>query len=101
LNTQNIALADTIFEELVSEESFIETCDFLRLNLIRLDQHYKGKISRQIHNDSKSSNRAKNDKAKMVLVLINEIQIQIQDSCISDEEPATVPLTKTAMVCTL
>jgi hypothetical protein len=36
---------------------------------------------------------------KKVLALINEIQIQ--DSCSSDEESAAVPPTKTAMVCKL
>jgi hypothetical protein len=29
-NAQNIGLVDTVFEELVSEKSFIENCDFLR-----------------------------------------------------------------------
>jgi hypothetical protein len=29
-NTQNIGLVDTVFEELVSDKSFIETCNFLR-----------------------------------------------------------------------
>jgi hypothetical protein len=45
------------------------------------------------------SNRAKKDKVKKVLALIN--QIQIQDSCSSDEDSVTVPPTKTAMVCKL
>jgi hypothetical protein len=65
--------------------------------VIRLDQQYKEKAARQIHNTSQSSNRAKKDKVKIVLALINEIQIQ--DSRSSDEESATVPPTKTAMVC--
>jgi hypothetical protein len=30
-NAQNIGLVDTVFEELVSDKSFIETCNFLRL----------------------------------------------------------------------
>jgi hypothetical protein len=40
-------------------------------------------------------------KSKKIIALINEIQIQ--DSCSSDEESATVavPPTKTAMVCKL
>jgi hypothetical protein len=38
-------------------------------------------------------------KSKKVLALINEIQIQ--DSCSSDEESVAVPPTKTAMVCKL
>jgi hypothetical protein len=77
-------LVDTVFEELVSDKSFIETCYFLRSHTIRLDQQYKEKAVRQIHNTSQSSNRAKKDKDKKVLALINEIQIQ--DSCTSDEE---------------
>jgi hypothetical protein len=36
---------------------------------------------------------------KKVIALINEIQIQ--DSCSSDEKSFTVPPTKTAMVCKL
>jgi hypothetical protein len=38
-------------------------------------------------------------KSKKVLALINEIQIQ--DSCSSDEDSFKVPPTKTAMVCKL
>jgi hypothetical protein len=38
-------------------------------------------------------------KVKKVLTLINEIQIQ--DSCSSNEDSFTVPPTKTAMVCKL
>jgi hypothetical protein len=92
-------LVDIVFEELVSDESFIETCNFLRSHAIRLDLRYKEKAARQIHNTSQLSNRAKKDKVKKVLELINEIQIQ--DSCSSDEESVTVPRTKTAMVCKL
>jgi hypothetical protein len=91
-------LADTVFEELVCDKYFIETCNFLRSNSIRLDQQYKEKAARQIHNTSQLSNRAKKDKVKKVLALINEIQIQ--DSCSSDEESIAVTPTKTAMVCT-
>jgi hypothetical protein len=72
-------LVDTVFEELVSDESFTETCKFLRSHAIRLDQQYKEKAARQIHNTFQLSNRAKKDKVKKVLALINEIQIQ--DSC--------------------
>jgi hypothetical protein len=78
-NAQNIDLVDAVFEELVSDKSFIETW--------------------QIHNTIQLCNRAKKDKVKKVLALINEIQIQ--DSCSSDEESVTVPPTKTAMVCKL
>jgi hypothetical protein len=37
-NAQNIGLVDAVFEELVSDKSFIETCYFLRSHAIRLDQ---------------------------------------------------------------
>jgi hypothetical protein len=57
-NSQNIGLVDTVFEELVSDKSFIETCNFLRSHAIRLDQQYKEKAARQIHNASQLSNRA-------------------------------------------
>jgi signal transduction histidine kinase len=92
-------LVDTVFEELVSDKSFIETCNFLRSHSIRLDQQYKEKAARQIYNASQSSNKAKKDKVKKVLALIN--QIQIQYSCSSDEESVAVSPTKTAMVCKL
>jgi hypothetical protein len=98
-NAQNNGLVDTVFEELVSDTSFIETCNFLRSCAIRLDQQYKEKAARQIHNTSQSTNRAKKDKVKKVLALINEIQIQ--DSCSSDEDSVAVPPTKTAIVCKL
>jgi hypothetical protein len=95
-NAQNIGLIDTVFEELVSDKSFIETCGFLRSHATRLDQQYKERAARQIHNVSQSSNWSKKDKVKKVLALINEIQIQ--DSCSSDEESTAVPPTKTAKV---
>jgi hypothetical protein len=92
-------LVDTVFEELVSDKSFIETCNFLRSHAIRLDQQYKEKPARQIHNTSQLSDRAKKEKVKKVLALINEIQIQ--DSCSSDEDSISVPAAKTAIVCKL
>jgi hypothetical protein len=49
-NAQNIGLIDTVFEELVSDKSFIETCNFLRSHAIRLDQQNKEKNARQIQN---------------------------------------------------
>jgi hypothetical protein len=64
LNAQNIGLVDKVFEELVSDKSFIETCTFLRSHAIRLDQQYEEKAARQIHNTSQLSNRAKKDKFK-------------------------------------
>jgi hypothetical protein len=68
----------------------------ISFHAIRLDQQYKEKDARQIHNSSQSSNRAKKDKVKKVLALINEIQIQ--DSCSSDEESVAVPPNETAIV---
>jgi hypothetical protein len=81
-------LVDTVFEELVSDKSFKETCNFLTSHAIRLDQQYKEKTARQIHNSNRSYNRVNKDKVKGVLVIINEVQIQ--DSCSSDEESSTV-----------
>jgi hypothetical protein len=43
-NAQNIGLVDKVFDELVSDKSFIETCNFLRSHAIRLDQQYKEKL---------------------------------------------------------
>jgi hypothetical protein len=80
----------------ISGKSFKETYNFLRSHAIRLDQQYKEKAARQIHNTSQLSNRSKKDKVKKVLALINEIQIQ--DECSSDEESTAVPPSKTAMV---
>jgi hypothetical protein len=76
-NDQNIGLVDTVFEELVSHKSLIETCNFLRPHAIRLDQQYKKKAARQIHNASQLSNRARKDKVKNNLELINEILFKI------------------------
>jgi hypothetical protein len=42
-NARSIGLVDTAFEELVNDNSFLETCDFLRSHAIRLDQQQKGK----------------------------------------------------------
>jgi hypothetical protein len=92
-------LVDTVYEELVSDKSFTETCNLLRSHTIRLDQQCKEKAAKQIHIASQSSNRSNKVKVKKVLALINEIQIQ--DSCSSDEESTAVPPTKFAMVCKL
>jgi hypothetical protein len=45
-NVQNIGLVDKVFEELVSDKSFIETCNLLRSHAIRLDQQDKEKATR-------------------------------------------------------
>jgi hypothetical protein len=34
------SLVDTVFEELLNDKSFIETCNFLRSHAIRLDEQY-------------------------------------------------------------
>jgi hypothetical protein len=69
-------LVDRIIEELIGDKYFIETCNILGSHVIRLDQKYKEKAARQIHNTSQSSIRAKKDKTKKVLALINEIHIR-------------------------
>jgi hypothetical protein len=63
-NAQNIGLVDTVFEEIDNDKCFIETCNFLRRHSISLDQKYKEKAARQIHNTSQLSNRAKKGKIK-------------------------------------
>jgi hypothetical protein len=100
-NAQNIGFLDTVFEELVSNKSFTETFNFLRLRVVRLDHQNKEKLqaARQTHNASQSSHSGKKDKVTKVLVLINAIQIQ--NSCGSDKESYIVPPTKPAMVCKL
>ena len=79
-------MAHTVFEELVSDKSFIETCNFLRSHAIRHDQQNKEKGARQIHNtyQSPGTGTTKRDKIKSVLALINELKIQ--DSTGSDDE---------------
>jgi hypothetical protein len=53
-----------MFEEVVSDKSFIETCILLRSYAIRLYHQYKEKATRQIHNASQLSNRDKMDNMK-------------------------------------
>ena len=45
-NAQNIGIVDTIFEELVSDKSFTETCNFLRSHAIRYDHQNKENAAR-------------------------------------------------------
>jgi hypothetical protein len=45
-SAQNIVLLYTVFEELISDNSFIKTCDFHRSHVIRLDQQYNKKAAR-------------------------------------------------------
>jgi hypothetical protein len=57
-------LVDTVFEELVSNMSFIDTYNYHRSHAFRLDQQYKEKAARQIQNASQSSIRDKKKKTK-------------------------------------
>jgi hypothetical protein len=98
-NAQNIGMIDNVFEALVSDKSFLETCNFLRSNAIRYDKQSKEKNARQINNTSQSPGTSKKDKIKTVLALNN--QLQVQDSAGSDEEIETSPSSQTALVCKL
>jgi hypothetical protein len=98
-NAQNIGMVDTVFEALVSDKSFLETCNFLRSHAIRYDQQNKEKNARQINSTSQSPGTPKKDKIKTVLALINELQVQ--DSAGSDEDINISASSKTAMVCKL
>jgi hypothetical protein len=42
--TQNIGLVDTVFEEVVSDKSFIETCNFLKLHSSDLISNIRKKL---------------------------------------------------------
>ena len=92
-------MVDSVFEALVSDKPFTETCNFLRSHAIRHDQQAKEKGARQIHSTYQPTSTAKKDKIKTVLALINELQIQ--DSVGSDEELDISMPSKTAMVCKL
>jgi hypothetical protein len=63
-SAQSIGLVNTVFEEIVSDKSFIETCNFLTSHAIRLDHQWKQKSARQIHNTSQLFSRSKKDKVK-------------------------------------
>ena len=45
-NAQNIGMVNTVFEALVSDKPFTETCNFLRSHAIRHDQQAKEKGAR-------------------------------------------------------
>jgi hypothetical protein len=98
-NAQNIGMVGTVFEELVRNKSFIETCNFLRSHAVRHDQQNKDKATRQVNATSQPSTYNKKDKAKQVLALINESQIQ--DSTVLEDEVEILPASKTAVVCKL
>jgi hypothetical protein len=89
----------TVFEALVSDKAFTETCNFLRSHAIKHDQQAKEKNSRQIHNTYQPTSTTKEENSKTVLALINELQIQ--DSIGSAEEIDMSTSSKTAMVCKL
>jgi hypothetical protein len=82
-------MVDTVFEALVNDKSFLETCNFPRSHAIRHDQQNKEKNARQVNSTSQSPGTSKKDKIKTVLALINELQLQ--DSAGSDEEIDTSP----------
>jgi hypothetical protein len=63
-NAQNIVLVDTVFEGLLIDKSFIETCNSLDHMPSDLISNIRKKAARQIQNTSQSSNRAKKDKLK-------------------------------------
>ena len=92
-------MVDTVFEELVRNKSYIETCNFLRSHAVRHDQQTKDKATRQVNNTNQSSSSNKKDQTKQVLALINELQIQ--DSTGIEDEVASQVSSKTAMVCNL
>jgi adenylosuccinate synthase len=98
-NAQNIGMVDTVFEALVNDKSFSETCNFLRSHAIRHDQQAKEKNARQIHTTCQPTGTTKKDKVKTFLALVNELQLQ--DSTGSDEEVDISASSKTTMVCKL
>jgi hypothetical protein len=61
-NAQNIGMVDTVFEALVNDKSFSETCNFLRSHAIRHDQEAKEKNTRQIHTTCQPTGTTKKDK---------------------------------------
>ena len=85
-------MVDTVFEDLVSDKSFIEICNFLRSHAVRHDQQNKENGARQIYNTYQfpGTGTTAKDKIKTVLALIDELQIQ--DSTGSDDELNTQTL---------
>jgi hypothetical protein len=78
-------LADTVFEELVIDKSFIETCNFPRSHAIRLDQQYPGikynfgiQVSKAIKNaidlDKKNGNQLCKEASKTELKQLTDYQ---------------------------
>jgi hypothetical protein len=92
-------MVDTVFEAIVCDKLFLETCNFLRSHAIRYDQQNKENNARQINNASQSSGATEKNKIKKVLAVIDELQAQ--NSIGSDEEIDTLSSPKTALVCKL
>ncbi len=82
-------MVDIVFEALVSDEPFLETCNFRGSHAIRHDQQNKEKNARQVNNTSQPPGTTKKDKVKTVLALINELQAQ--DPTASDVEIEALP----------
>jgi hypothetical protein len=98
-NAQNIGMVDTVFEALVNDKSFSETCNFLRSHAIRHDQQVKEKNARQIHTTCQPTGATKKDKVKTFLPLIDELQIQYSSG--SDDKIDISASSETAMICKL
>jgi hypothetical protein len=63
-------MVDTVFEELVRNMSFMDTCNFLRSHAVRYDQQTKDKATRQVNATSQSaSSTSSNKKYKTKLSL--------------------------------
>jgi hypothetical protein len=89
-------MVDTVFEELVRDRFFVETCNFLISHAIRHDQQSKEMTTRKVNCTSQATSTSKKDKARQVLALVNELQIQ--DSTCSDDELEVLKFSKTAMI---
>jgi signal transduction histidine kinase len=80
----------------VSDKSFIETSNFLRLYAIRHEQQNKESSARQMHNTYQSPGigNTKKDKVKTVLSVIHEPQVQHSSG--SDDDLSIVTISKTS-----
>jgi hypothetical protein len=57
-------MVDDVFEELVGNKPFIETCNFLRSHALSYDQQIKEKATRQVNATSRPSSSNKKRKIK-------------------------------------
>ena len=73
-------MVDKVFEELVSDKSFIDTFNFIRSHAIRHDQQNIEMGAREIHNTYRSpgTGTTKKDKIKTVFALIKESKFKTQ-----------------------